>query len=391
MKKRSSPAKLHHQREHPLLGIRADPDVAREILGRRMFHPRGVAEVLVTVVDSLEPFADPSGHRLDRADAQTREALEHPVVHHRGQRDARVLHVHHRDVHEAGIAGAVPLAAGVVGMADEMDADGEVEFLRRGPDWIEVRVAEAAPANRRGADEDGAASKPGHARHLARGQRGVAHRDMRGRKQSILVSGHQFEGPGVVRAAERIGELRVVDRAFPQKSHRGVEHLRGEAFLVEVADAQVHVLPLLARDTVKIEVADAAAFLLLPISGAGAHQFIEVGHPHRPVVDDEAGDAAARIDADADRAIAVGGVGIALEQIEGLDKVAVSVNHSHIAHAPWSSVIPIARLESPLKRGSQVGSPNCLHRHGRCVGRADIPDVTASRAKHIKPCSLSIR
>ena len=162
---------------------------------------------------------------------------------------------------------------------------------------------------------------------------------MRGRKQSILVSGHQLEGPGVVRAAERVGQLRVVDRAFPQKSHRGVEHLRGETFLVQVADTQVHVLPLLARDTVEVEVADAAALLLFPVPGAGAHQFVEVGHPHRPVVDDEAGDAAARIDADADGTIAIGGVGIALEQIEGLDKVAVSVNHSHALACCARSVV----------------------------------------------------
>jgi hypothetical protein len=87
-------------------------------------------------------------------------------------------------------------------------------------------------------------------------------------------------------------------------------------------------------DAVKVEVADGIAFLLLPVAGAGAHQFVEVGHPHRPVVDDEAGDAAARIDIDADRAVAVGQVGIALEQIERLDKMAVSVDHSHIGLTP---------------------------------------------------------
>src|ERR1700694_2281272 len=136
MKKRPSPANCTISANIRSSGLALTQMLRAKYSAAECFHLRGVAEILVAVVDPLEPFPDPSGHRFDRAHAQAREALEHAVVHHRGQRDARILHVHHRDVHEAGIASAVPLAAGVVGMADEMDTHGEVEVLRRGPDWI---------------------------------------------------------------------------------------------------------------------------------------------------------------------------------------------------------------------------------------------------------------
>jgi hypothetical protein len=73
----------------------------------------------------------------------------------------------------------------------------------------------------------------------------------------------------------------------------------------------------------------------LSVFGAGAHQFIEVRHPHPPVVDAKPGDTAARFDVDANRAIAESRFGIALEEVERLDKVTVSVDRSHVAHAPW--------------------------------------------------------
>ena len=78
------------------------------------------------------------------------------------------------DVHEAGIAGAVPLVAGVVGMAyAAWTPTGEVESSCAAAQiGSKSGLAEAAPADRRGADKDDAASKPGHPRHLARGQRG---------------------------------------------------------------------------------------------------------------------------------------------------------------------------------------------------------------------------
>src|SRR5262249_9182245 len=120
-----------------------------------------------------------------------------------------------RDVHEAGIAGAVPLATGVVGMPDQVDTDGELKLLGRGPDRIEVGMAEAASADRRRADEYRAAAQARDPRHFTRGAGRVAHRNVPGRKQAVTMAGHQLEGPRVVRAAERIGEPRVLDRAFP--------------------------------------------------------------------------------------------------------------------------------------------------------------------------------
>src|SRR5229473_3190754 len=78
--------KIHDILEHLFLGVAADPDVAREILVHRPLHLRRMPHVLVAIVDPLEPFADPSDHRLDRSRAQPRKTLEHAVDHHRGQR-----------------------------------------------------------------------------------------------------------------------------------------------------------------------------------------------------------------------------------------------------------------------------------------------------------------
>src|SRR6266851_6263892 len=82
---------LHHQRQHSFLGIRADPDVAREVLARRTLHPRSMSHVLVAVVEAFKPFAHPPGGSIDRGNPQPWKTLEHSVIDHRGERYSGVL------------------------------------------------------------------------------------------------------------------------------------------------------------------------------------------------------------------------------------------------------------------------------------------------------------
>src|SRR6266849_5944601 len=70
--------KIHDILEPLFLGVAADPDVAREILVHRPLHLRRMPHVLVAIVDPLEPFADPSDHRLDRSRAQPRKRSNTP-------------------------------------------------------------------------------------------------------------------------------------------------------------------------------------------------------------------------------------------------------------------------------------------------------------------------
>src|SRR5690348_15770190 len=102
-----------------------------------------MAHVLVPIINTLQPFTHPSGHRLDRADAKPRVALEHAIDDHRGQRLARVLDEAHREIHHRRLRVVIEIAAGIMTMRDEMEADGEVEILRRRPNRVEIRMAEA--------------------------------------------------------------------------------------------------------------------------------------------------------------------------------------------------------------------------------------------------------
>jgi hypothetical protein len=79
-----------------------------------MFH------VLVTVLEALEPLADPACHRLDHSHAQPRKALEDTVVAHYSECDSRTLYDVHRDPHKTGIAVAEVLASGVMSVADQV-------------------------------------------------------------------------------------------------------------------------------------------------------------------------------------------------------------------------------------------------------------------------------
>src|SRR5260221_9521250 len=74
------PRKIHHQWKHPLVGVGADPDITREVFTRRTLHLRGMPHVLEAIVEPLDPFADPAGHRFDGRDSQLGESLQHAFV-----------------------------------------------------------------------------------------------------------------------------------------------------------------------------------------------------------------------------------------------------------------------------------------------------------------------
>ncbi len=112
--------------------------------------------------------------------------------------------------------------------------------------------------------------------HLAHRERGIADRDVRGGKKAILVRGDQLEGPGVVGAAERVGERGIIDLALPHDAEARVEHLFVEALLIEEAHARIHVLPLLAVTEVAVEVADVESLFFLPITHQDTHHLIDV-------------------------------------------------------------------------------------------------------------------
>ena len=170
---------------------------------------------------------------------------------------------------------------------------------------------------------------------------------MRGGKQAILVRGDQLEGPGVVGAAERVGERGVVDLALPHDAEARVEHLFVEALLVEEAHARVHVLPLLAVAEIAVEVADVESLLLLSIAHQDAHHLVDVAQLKRLAVGEHRRLATFRVADHLYRALAKGRIDIALEQIHRFHEMTVTIDRLHrLASAPVR-----ARSNRPARPG----------------------------------------
>src|SRR5581483_5110844 len=135
-----------------------------------------------------------------------------------------------------------------------------------------------------------------------------------------------LEGPCVVRAAERVGQRRVFDLALPDDPETGIEHLLLEALLVEEAHARLHVLPLLAVAAVAVEVADVESLLLLAVAGQDAHHLVHVAQLEHLAVADHRSLAGLGLAHQPHRAFAEGGIDVALEEIERLHEMAVTVD-----------------------------------------------------------------
>ena len=165
---------LHDGREQLFARVGVDPDVPAQVLADRPLHLRGVAHVLVAVLEAFDPLAHPTAHRLDRGRAQLGKAVEHPVVHHRRQRHARVLDDVHGDEHEAGKAVPIPRAAQVVVVRGRVDADRQPQVFGRGPDRIVIGMPEALRVHGCRADHDRPRAQLGDAPDLRHGRAGVA-------------------------------------------------------------------------------------------------------------------------------------------------------------------------------------------------------------------------
>ena len=76
---------LGERRDHPLVGIAADPDPLAEVVARLVLQRDPLADdgVAVDGVDAVEPVADPAAAGLEHEDLEPRELVEHAVVEQR--------------------------------------------------------------------------------------------------------------------------------------------------------------------------------------------------------------------------------------------------------------------------------------------------------------------
>jgi len=192
-------------------------------------------------------------------------------------------------------------------------------------------VGQAAPGERH---HEGAAAAVAHrALELARGTGGIPQREVRDRHQPAARVAAEVGDPAVVGAAVGERELGVLELGLPQDADRGIEHGSVEVLGVEPLEPLLHVHRAVRR-TGEIG----------PL-GAGAHVF-DVHLPHRA---ERSGEAAAReqrraaadlqiletlvVDPDAQRAVAVRGLQVALPQVGRLEDVPVGVDRSVVADA----------------------------------------------------------
>ena len=325
---------LHHQRKHLLLRVAVDPDVARQIFRGRPLHLRGVRHVLEAIIQPLHPFAHPAGHRLDGRHAQFGKPLEHSVVHHRRQRLARVLNDVHGHVHQAGVDAFVILAAGIVAVHDQVQADAQVQTLGRSPRRVQIGMAQAAACalrvhDRRRGHEDGAAAQLGDALHLAHRQPRVAQRDVRRGDEPVEPAGARLERPGVVGAAQRVGQIRVGHRPLPEQPQRRIDDLMGKALVVQKRDALAHVLPVVAVGQIAVERGQVLAGFLLAVADQRGQHLFHVDELHGLAVHEDLLAAVRGVVADAHRPLPKLRIDEPLEQVQRFDEMGVPIDELH--------------------------------------------------------------
>ena len=178
-------AHLGDQTVRHLVGQRGHPHLAQEVVGRAVRQlveglPVALGVEVRRPVDVQEEVRHPAGRQLDDADAQAREALEHPGEDQVGQGDRR-RQVQEDRVEELLAVLVLPGPPGRVQRALELR---DVEDRRHalvaegGPHRVEVRVRERLPVHRRRGDHGQAHALRPHPPDLLHGPGRVMQEDV---------------------------------------------------------------------------------------------------------------------------------------------------------------------------------------------------------------------
>ena len=174
------------------------------------------------------------------------------------------------------------------------------------------------------------------------------------------MAGAALERPGVVGAAQRRGQPRVLDVPVPQQAERGVQHLHVEPLGVHEPQPPVHVLPVRAGVERAVEPAHRGAALLLPIADDGAEHIVDV-HPdvERLAVHQQAR-RAVRVPFHAHGPLPKGRLDVVRIQVQRLDEMAVAVHDLHGVPPVRSFSFGMTYLNIPSS-GHSRGSGNPRH------------------------------
>jgi len=171
-------------------------------------------------------------------------------------------------------------------MANQMDPDCQVEVLHGAPDWIQVRVSEAAPVHGRGGDENRLTAELSNPPHFPDGEISVKERNVRRWDQPIAMSEAHLECPPIVGATERIGQRRIFYIALPEDADARVYDLCIKAFGVEEFDSRIHILPLRTFELVRVEVAQGVTHFFFAVTDHRSQKLLNITDAHGLAIND---------------------------------------------------------------------------------------------------------
>ena len=267
--------------------------------------------LMVGLVHRRQRPRDPADAGLDRARAESREALEDARGAHVDDR----LHGHRQRVEDVvGHRAAVAPRAARVAPGRDMERDRQPGLLDRRPELVELgqivvaRVLAGRSPDRLGGEGEAAEAALGRAVDLGHRAGNVAGGDAGQRRGAVVGRAERVPGPVVPGAAHRVAEHRV-----GRGPHR--EPLVGEDDLA-VHPVQIHV----AHPLGGVRVAVLVAHQIL----AGQLQVADFG---RAVALGDLPAHAVLVHLDARQAVAVFGVDALLPEVDRLVHVAVGGDH----------------------------------------------------------------